>query len=322
MPRVEPLPPLPPVLTSPDGGLATGLWAGNLTTDPVAHGSARGRVRRWSYAAAGDARVQLGVAVVDLGPVAAAFAWCWDGQRLHRWERKGLGGRHARVGATPDVPAWFVRGASSVEVAADGTFAVDVPVEGGRLHARIDVAPTTAAVLSTRTPGGGWNVTRKAAGEPATGVVKVAGVTHRLDGASWRDWTSGRQDRRTVWRWAAGAGRDDEHRRRVGLNASTGMNGTRPGENVVWWDGIPYPLALSHLEPVADGAAGRWRLAGEGWDLRFEPVAVRAATENLLVVRSRYVQPIGSFRGTLPGPDGAPIAVTIHGVTEDHAATW
>jgi hypothetical protein len=31
---------------------------------------------------------------------------------------------------------------------------------------------------------------------------------------------------------------------------------------------------------------------------------------------------MGTFQGTLPGPDGSSVAVAMHGVTEDHQARW
>lgn len=46
----------------------------------------------------------------------------------------------------------------------------------------------------------------------------------------------------------------------------------------------------------------------------------RVATEDLLLVRSAYVQPIGRFEGALPDPTGHPVEVSLTGVTEDHRA--
>ena len=65
-------------------------------------------------------------------------------------------------------------------------------------------------------------------------------------------------------------------------------------ERTVWVAGEP-----REVPPVAfDG------LRGVG-GLRFEPVAVRAARENYLLVRSDYEQPFGTFTGELPGAAGA-----------------
>jgi hypothetical protein len=315
------LPPRPAVLTHPDGSPLDGLWNGDLDVDLVAIRPRSGRLRRWSYTAAGDASVMVGAAVVDTGVAAVAFAWCFDGQTVHTWDRKGLPGRHGVVGRDARTAASFAKGRDRVTVGADGDLDLDVALPDGRLTARVEVTPDQPAVLVTPTARGGWNATRKAAGERARGTVTVAGRTIDLAGGSWRDWTIGRQDRRTVWRWAAGAGVAGDGRR-VGLNVSTGMNDIAAGENVVWWDGVPHALELSDLQPIGADAAADWYLSGPDWRLDFAAAGVRAANENLLVIRSRYVQPVGTFTGSLPDPDGRPVPVELRGVTEDHVAVW
>jgi hypothetical protein len=316
-------PALAPLIAGPGGAptdLPTGQWAAALDLDVAGLGSRRGRLRRWSYVAAADDEVAAGAAVVDLGYTVASFLWiCRDGQ-VSQWERKGLPGRHGRVPTTAaGGEAWFRAGRDEVRVGPDGTLHAAVGHHGQRLAVDLAVRPDTPALIVVPTAGGGWNATQKVAGESATGTVTTPAWSHELSGSAWRDYTVGRQDRDTRWRWAAGAGRTDDGR--VGINVSTGMNEHAPGENLVWWDGTPYALPLDRLEPVGafDGA---WVLSGEGWSLDFQPDGVRAADENLLIVRSRYVQPIGTFRGSLPGPDGRPRTVTLHGVTEDHRARW
>jgi hypothetical protein len=317
--RVHPLPPRPATLVGPTGEPLDGLWAGDLDVDPVPLRHHRGRVRRWSYAAAGDETVMIGAAVADVGPALVAFVWCFDGM-MHTWEQRGLPGLHGSVGLEATRPSRFARGDARVLVLPTGGLEVDVPVAAGRLQARIEVTPGRPAVYLTPTPRGGWNATRKAAGEAATGRLTVGGRTVGLDGGSWRDHTVGRQDRRTTWRWAAGAGRGGASR--VGINVTRGMNDVAGSDDVVWWDDVPYRLEVDQLGPVTDDLEGPWRVTGDGWELAFQPIGVRAADENLVVMRSRYVQPVGHFVGALPGPDGAPVEVVLHGVTEDHEAVW
>ncbi len=320
--------PLPATLTDPHGRLARGRWVGELPTDPVPVGARGGRVRRWYYVGAADGRAQdgllaVGAAVVDLGAVAVAFAWASMGGRTVTWETRRPLGRGAWVAATPAGGAGLRSRDARMDLLGDGGLDLDVPVAGGRLAVRVrGKQPVAPVVLSTATPRGGWNVTQKAAGNAVSGRIALGAAQYDLgeDAGGWRDWTSGRQDRRTTWRWAAGAGTDADGRR-VGLNASTGMNGEGPGEDLLWWEGRPHPLDVERLAPQ-DLPEGQWRVSGPGWALRFEPEGVRAADENMLVLRSRYVQPIGRFVGTLPDPDGRVVPVTLSGVTEDHLAVW
>jgi hypothetical protein len=314
---------IPATLTDPAGRLAVGRWAGELATDPVAVGPRAGRVRRWYYAGAGDPDLAVGAAVVDIGAVAVAFAWASVGDQTVTWEVRRPLRRGAWVAPTPAGGAGLRTRTAQVLLHGDGGMDLDVDAGGLRLRAQVTARrPVEPVVLSTPTPEDGWNVTQKAAGNGVAGWVSLGHEFHALgeSAGGWRDWTSGRQDRRTTWRWVAGAGVDDEGRA-VGLNASTGMNGRGPGEDLVWWDGRPQPLVVERLVPE-DGPEGPWRVSGPGWALRFEPVGVRAADENLLVLRSSYVQPIGRFVGTLPGPGGEAVEVALTGVTEDHLAVW
>lgn len=184
-----------------------------------------------------------------------------------------------------------------------------------------DVLPVT---LATRTPADGWNVTQKAAGAPVAGEVQLGdapAVALSADAGGWSDWTVGRQDRRTTWRWAAGAG-VAAGGRRVGINASTGMNRREAGEDVVWWDGVPYALPVAELAPNTDDPHGAWCVRGPGVDLALTPVGVRSADERLVVATSSYVQPFGRWRGALIDPLGGPRSVSLAGVAEDHLAVW
>ena len=56
--------------------------------------------------------------------------------------------------------------------------------------------------------------------------------------------------------------------------------------------------------------------AGDG--LTFHPEAERARRDNLIILRSAYRQPFGTFSGTLAG---LPLAEG-YGVTETHDAWW
>ena len=330
------LPEAPATPVDPEGRLLRGRWTGALDRDPAEVGPRRGRLRRWYYVAAGDERAAVGAAVVHLGAVAVSFAWAVLDGRTVTWETRRPLGRDAWVAPTPglvdaDAQAPRTRGGAGLatrgvrlHLDGDGGIDLDVPTADGRLRARVEVpSGVTPVVLSTPTPAGGWNVTQKAAGSAVAGWLEVAGRSHTLgpDAGGWRDWTTGRQDRHTTWRWAAGAGQDQQGRR-IGLNVSTGMNGCGPGEDLVWVDGAPHPVEVEHLAPTGGAATGPWRVSGPGWGLHLEPWGVRAADENLVVLRSSYTQPIGRFTGTLPDRDGQPLQVELTGVTEDHLAVW
>ena len=76
--------------------------------------------------------------------------------------------------------------------------------------------------------------------------------------------------------------------------------------------------------PAAETPASDSQAAGAAKDKQAE---IYQSYERLVrvmdLVESRYVQPVGTFRGTIKPPDGPAVAVAdLLGVTEDHAAKW
>lgn len=323
------LPATPDSLATGGSALAWGLTAGPLVSDPVPEAPRGGHVRRWLYVAAAGEDAAIGAAVVDAlprwVPVVVAFAWARIGDEVVTWERRLPRRSRTFVGARPaDGASASVAGHPKQEVrlTPSGGLVVDLALADGRpLSARVEAEAAIPAVLATRTPGGGWNVTQKLAGAPATGAITLGEVTVPLHGGAWTDWSCGRQDRDTTWRWAAGVGTSPDGTP-VGINVSTGMNGIGDREDLVWWAGRPQRVGLAHLAPTGPDPAGDWTVGGDGWSLAFEPVGARTANDDLWVFRSRYVQPIGCFSGTVPDPSGRPVPVRLHGVTEDHRVRW
>ncbi len=82
----------------------------------------------------------------------------------------------------------------------------------------------------------------------------------------------------------------------------------------MWVDGTP-----SEVGPVRFAADLSEILATDGSRLSFALEAERRRRENLLIVRSDYRAPFGSFSGTLPG--GIELAHGL-GVVEHHCAHW
>ena len=162
---------------------------------------------------------------------------------------------------------------------------------------------------------GGYIWTSKRAGVPVRGVVVVGGRDHRIEGPDgfW-DESAGYHPRHTAWRWSAGLGRAEDGRR-VGWNLVSGIHDApEASERTLWVDGTPRELAP--VEFAAD--LSRVSFAGGG-ALHFSAWAAREERLNLLLVRSRYLQPFGTFSGRLPGE--LRLAAGC-GVMESHDVWW
>lgn len=165
----------------------------------------------------------------------------------------------------------------------------------GRASLRLE---EEAGVESVCPAGESYAWTRKQGGIPARGTVG----DRPLEARAIVDDTAAYYPRHTSWRWSAGVGTDASGRD-VAWNLVEGVNDPPTGsERTVWVDGQPGEVG-------ADAFDG----------LQFQAEAVRQRSDNLLLVRSRYRQPFGTFSGELPG--GVELAEG-YGVMEDHEAWW
>ena len=221
----------------------------------------------------------------------------WDRapRRLHERTRLGRGG--VRVGL--DRPGRVLVVAEDVEI--------DLELE------EVDGVETVCP------SGDAYAWTRKQGGVRAHGTVMLGRVVREVDALAVIDDSAGYHARHTAWHWSAGVGRADDGRA-VAWNLVAGVNDPpHDSERTVWVDGEPLevgPAARFDARPVSAVATS------DGVALRFASEAVRERHENLLLVRSDYRQPFGTFSGTLPAP-GARLALAEGwGVMEAHKAVW
>jgi hypothetical protein len=165
----------------------------------------------------------------------------------------------------------------------------------GRVRLRLE---EEAGVECVCPAGDSYAWTRKQGGIHASGTVG----DRRLEARAIVDDTAAYYPRHTRWRWSAGVGHDVRGRE-IAWNLVEGVNDPPTGsERTVWVEG-------ESREVGADAFDG----------LRFRAEATRERSDNLLLVRSRYRQPFGTFAGELPG--GIELSEG-YGVMEDHEAWW
>ena len=184
----------------------------------------------------------------------------------------------------------------------------DVRLAAGRADvqsARVSIAlafEETPGVETISRTGESYAWTRKQGGLPVTGRLVLDGVERALRARAVIDDSAGYHERHTSWRWCAGVGLSDEGRE-LAWNLVDGIhNAPVNSERTVWVDGEP-------TEAPASAFNG----------LSFDAEATRARQDNLIILRSSYRQPFGTFSGELP--DGLRLAEG-YGVTENHEAWW
>jgi hypothetical protein len=171
-----------------------------------------------------------------------------------------------------------------------------------QLDVRLEEHPGIETVCPT---GSSYAWTRKQGGITARGFLGGSPIASR----AIIDDTAAYYARHTSWRWSAGVGRAVDGRE-VAWNLVAGVNDPpHQSERTVWVDGEPFEA------PRCDFADDLTSVDG----LRFKAEATRERRDNLILVRSRYRQPFGTFEGELP--DGLTLAEG-YGVMEEHDAWW
>jgi hypothetical protein len=283
--------------------------------------------KRWHYVGLGNDALFIGVAIVDLGWTATAFAYLFDrGERRLRadWGQDGLPGLQARVSDEPLAGAhtWFRGPAARLELRhqPDDSLELQVDTRALRLHARLDLADMATPLLAIGPIDGGLaHATQKTSALPVQGWAEAGGRRFALDGAfAAVDASNGLLARDTAWRWASAHGPG------LGFNLQQGYFGSQ--ENLLWLDGQPIALGAARFEFDSARPLQPWRVSTDDGllDLAFTPEGLRQDSRNLGFAASHYVQPVGSFHGWVRADLAAPRREVraLVGVTEDQRSRW
>ena len=248
-------------------------------------------LKRWRYVAAFSEELMLCAATASVGPARSSWWAVWDRRRATLHEHTRLAG--------PALVRFDHGGRVRVR---DRDVAIDLVIDEG------------CAVQSLNAHGSGYVWTRKQAARAVHGRVVVAGRVIALDGLAVVDDTAGYHARETEWWWSAGVGHAADGAP-VGWNVVVGVNdGPHASERSVWAAGASHEVGPVLFAPdlsAVDFAEGdRMQFAGE---------AVRERHDHLIVVRSDYRQPFGTFAGSLPGVGQVRGGL---GVMEHHVARW
>jgi hypothetical protein len=249
-------------------------------------------LKRWRYVGVFDERVMICAASVQVGPARQTFWAVFERERGVLVERTRLIPRRGALDLAPG--RLRIRDdAVLLDLTFEENDGIEVTCPNGRSYV--------------------W--TRKQAGVRARGTLVLdARPPVEIDALAVIDDTAGYHARVTEWWWAAGVGSDPDGTP-LAFNLVQGVNDPQSGsERAVWIAGVP-----RETPPVWFAADLSAIAADDGSQLLFAPEAERGRRENLLLLRSDYRAPFGTFKGTLPGAVQLAHAV---GVVEHHRALW
>lgn len=328
------LPEAPPSVVV-QGGPATGRYQGCI--DTIDWRALKGehhrpawwrclRRKRWQYVGIGSQKVFVGLAIVDLGWACTAFVYVFDRARRELLADWSLDAPRFMGGISPEpvhggrahfrVPGSYL----SIDYDLHGMVRLHVRTHAVSLDAELSAAHAGPWLLAVGPVAGGVvHATQKSPALSVEGSAKVGARHIDLSGATASmDSSSGLLAHRTSWRWASA------HSALLGFNLQAGYFGAH--ENALWLDGHLLPLGAAHFDFDVRQPLAPWRICTDCGllDLVFTPEGARQDRRDLGLVASRYVQPIGTFSGTVRrSPEDPPRRVEhLLGVTEDHDSRW
>ncbi|HEY4118549.1 MAG TPA: DUF2804 domain-containing protein [Byssovorax sp.] len=287
--------------------------------------------KRWLYVSIATADVYIAAAGIHLGYATQLFAFVYD-----RKERRMLADRSAmgapvgqRFGRTPDTEAIALKAlGGSFELMPDpgDPRRSRLAFEIGDVRATCELdgtdAPSPIGVVA-KIPGGVVDATEKRALlRVKKGSARVGAREIDLAGAiAGYDYTHGLLARRTAWRWSYGLGHAKTGER-VAWNLVEGFVGEP--ECALWIDGELHGVGVGQFTFDAAQPLERWAIksACGAVDVTFAPGALHAEKKDFGVVASRFVQPVGVYRGALRVGERTLEIEDVLGVAEDQDVLW
>lgn len=293
------------------------------------------RLKEWQYVSLATDRWFVAFALVQLGYLANGFCYVVDRENpscRREWEGMaplgmGLSFASSSVAGTT---RWS-RGQSLIRSTWHDGWEIefDLKLDGTPLRGIFSIEPAESLALLCPLDGSRPAYTHKAAGLTTRGQLRIGKeMIDCSQGLACLDWTRSVASRQTSWKWASLAARDGQGRR-VGLNLSAEVYDDVDGqslENALWLNGKVQPLAGVLFDVPAHPEREPWRIRsarGEEVVLEFRPLGARAQEINLGILRSDFIQPYGTFHGTLRPKDADPVTLEgDFGVVEDHLSLW
>jgi len=245
--------------------------------------------KRWHYVSFWSRELSFCAARASVGPLQQEYWGIWD--REAQKFREGSHRFTRRVQLEPN----------------------RVQVRDGDVEISVTFEPCTSFEVY-RPAGDAYIWSHKDYCRQARGSVQYGGRTRSVAGVIFVDINAGYHERHTRWRWAAGAGLD-QNDRLVAFNAITGLFDTSDqSERTVWIEDDAKEVGPNSFADDLSTVS-----FAEGGTLAFQPEALIEHHDNLLVVRSDYFHWFGTYTGTLPG--GVELR-EAYGVRERHDALW
>jgi hypothetical protein len=134
------------------------------------------------------------------------------------------------------------------------------------------------------------------------------------------DFTKGYPPRTTFWNWASLIG-ETASGRKIAVNLVDKFNNNM--ENVLWIGDEKVVLSPAFFQPGKPLDKGIWKITTKDniLDMQFSPSGARTENLNAGLMKSVFTQPFGKYEGVIKTKGGEE-AFSAWGVAEEHLAVW
>jgi len=280
----------------------------------------RSQRKAWIFAGAYTKDLMVGLAIVDAGYLANAFAYIYLPQEDIYEEQKVLlpfgFGNDFDPGLTDE---WTLR---NFHIVSQGDKMVITC--SGKFHLHLELEHTSNGLsFICPTVDRPFNFTYKNLGLDTKAKVIYKGKSYEMSGkVGGIDYSKGYPPRLTKWNWAMVSAETDDGLA-LGLNLCDGHNGKY--ENALWLDGERVLLPLPVFEYVRNQPLDKqdWRIYTKDGvlEMDFKPKKARKEKINAKFISHDFTQPFGTFTGVIRHK-GKEHRFTGYGPVEEHESLW
>ena len=334
--------------TGPDNTFPGRQWSGRfnhkdtkdlLQLNPSFFSLDRIREKCWCYMGIIHPDIIFGCAVIHLGYIASAFVFGFDRREKRMIEHapvffplgQAVFNRNPETGIT-SYQSLRGRLCLTHDQAITGKKIISAHffLPGRSIKADIEVFDPEGGLspmhFLTPMENGRLAFTTKTAGLKAKGKIVLNRKSFDLDPETTFaifDWTNGFYPRHTSWNWACGAGTAHDGTP-VGFNFSSGVYENGLLENTVWINGKPEPTGEILFTYDSRSPHLPWLIQSRDGSINliFTPEGIRRAHDDLFIIKSYFIQPCGSFEGSIKTGTSLIRFSNLGGVAEEHHATW
>lgn len=166
-----------------------------------------------------------------------------------------------------------------------------------------------------------FNFTYKDLSIPTEVHIEYQGRTFKEKGANGAiDFTKGYPPRATEWNWSSAIG-STESGKTIAFNIVDKFNDNM--ENILWLNGERVILSDATFQYGPDLKKDLWTIKTKDQilNMQLQPMGARAENINVAVMKSIFTQPFGEYNGTVTY-NGITENFTAWGVAEEHSAVW